>query len=379
MQSINRRQWLKAAGLATGAVTLWNNNLYGLNNIKPYYDEGDVLFPYSDQNTIRLSANENPYGPSSYVREKMVSAFDRACRYPFSEVPELTRRIAEKEGVSPEHVLITVGSTEGLKITALAYLQKGGELVSPDPTFEAMPNYAEACGAFVHRVPVNDELGIDLEAIEKRCTNDTKMVFICNPNNPTGTIIPADEMTHFCTRMAQRTTVFSDEAYFDYIDIKNYPSMINLVKNDLNVIVARTFSKVYGLAGLRIGYLVARPDIIKRLEKFQVDNPNMLALAAAHAAMDEKKFYEFSLQKNIEAKSMINNTLDSFDLRHTRSQTNFVFFKTGMDISVFSGKMMQHKIRVGRAFKPLTDWCRISTGTTEEMESVVTALKTIFS
>ena len=378
MTSFNRRQWLRSVGLATGGVTLFNNSLFSLNNVKPYDDQADD-FVFADDNIIRLSSNENPYGPSANVREKIIASFDKACRYPFGEIPALTKKIADKEGLTPEHILVTVGSTEGLKIAALAYLHKGGELVAPEPTFEAMLNYAEACGAHVHRVPVNKDLGIDLESMEKRCNADTKMVFVCNPNNPTGTILPADEMTHFCTKMAKRTMVFSDEAYFDYVNEKNYPSMTSLIKNDLNVIVSRTFSKVYGLAGLRIGYLIARPDIIRRLEKFQVDNPNMLALAAAHAAMDEKEFYNFSIQKNNESKKLITNALDQFSLPYTQSHANFVFFKSGIDISEFGKKMLQHNIRVGRPFRPLLDWCRISTGKTEEMQSVVNALKKMYA
>ena len=378
MQSVNRRQWLKSAGLATGMLTLLNQNLFSLNHVAPYQVDNDDLIN-ADDKIIRLSSNENPYGPSPNVREQIISAFDKVCRYPFGEIPGLTRKIAEKEGVSPEHILVTVGSSEGLKIAALAYLQKGGELVAPEPTFEAMLNYAEACGAFVHRVPVNKDLGIDLESLEKRCNADTKMVFVCNPNNPTGTILPADEMIHFCTKMAKRTMVFSDEAYFDYINEKDYPSMTLLVKNDLNVIVSRTFSKVYGIAGLRIGYLIARPDIIKRLKNFQVDNPNMLALAAAQAAIEEKEFYNFSLQKNNESKKLITNTLDQLSLPYTQSHANFVFFRSGIDISEFGKKMLQHNIRVGRPFRPLLDWCRISTGKTEEMQAVVSALRKVYA
>jgi len=378
MTLLNRRQWLRSAGIATGAMTLLNHNLFSLNNIKPYDDQaGDFVF--AENGIIRLSSNENPYGPSPFVREKMIAAFDKACRYPGADIDSLTKKIAQKEGLTTEHILVTVGSTEGLKIAALAYLHNGGELVAPEPTFEAMLNYAEACGAYVHRVPVNLDLGINLEAMEKRCNADTKMVFICNPNNPTGTILPADEMSHFCTKIAQRTMVFSDEAYFDYINEKNYPSMTSLIKNDLNVIVSRTFSKVYGIAGLRIGYLIARPDIIKRLEIFQVDNPNMLALAAAHAAMDENEFYNFSIQKNNESKKMVTSTLDQFNLVYTQSHANFVFFRSGIDISEFGKKMLQHNIKVGRPFRPLLNWCRISTGKTEEMQSVVSALKKIYA
>ncbi|MFZ1751113.1 MAG: histidinol-phosphate transaminase [Saprospiraceae bacterium] len=377
MTNITRRKWLKTITLASGAMAVLPNALYSLDHIRPYDD--DISTWSLGANPIRLSSNENPYGPSALVREKMVAAFNRACRYPGSEVASLTAKIADKEGVSPEHILLTVGSTEGLKITALAYFQDGGELVTAHPTFEAMPNYAEACGVYVHRVPVNKNLGLDLPEMEKRCNANTKMVFVCNPNNPTGTILPANEMMHFCEKMAKVTMVFSDEAYCDYITIPNYPSMVSLVKQNLNVIVAKTFSKVYGLAGVRIGYLIARPDIIARIDRFQVDNPNMLGLAAAEAAMDEKAFYDDSVQKNKESKSIITNTLDQLGLTYTDSHGNFIFFKSGMDITKFREKMLAEKIMVGRPFPPFNDWCRVSTGTLEEMQLLKAGLMKVLT
>ena len=378
MGSINRRQWLKSASLTAGTAAFFTDRLFSINAVKPYDDTFDALDNGSDE-IIRLSSNENPYGPSKFVREKMVSGFDKVCRYPGAELEQLSKKIADKEGVSPDHILLTIGSTEGLKIAALAYLHKGGELVAADPTFEAMINYAEVCGAYVHKVPVNKDLGLDLEQMEKRCSNETNLVFVCNPNNPTGTMLPADEMRHFCTRMAKRTMVFSDEAYVDYINIPDYPSMTSLVKEGLNVIVSRTFSKVYGIAGLRIGYLIARPDIIKRLDRFRIDRPNILSVVAASNAMDETDFYKYSVSKNKESIQILTKALDKYGMKYTESHANFVFFKTGMNINDFSKKMIDQNIRVGRPFPPLNDWCRISTGKTEEMTKVVSVLNMIYS
>ncbi|MBK9254043.1 MAG: histidinol-phosphate aminotransferase family protein [Saprospiraceae bacterium] len=377
MQNINRREWLRNAGLTAGAIALWNNPLKSLNHIGQY-DNGTFTDDYTAQ-IIRLSSNENPYGPSEYVRKKISENFDSICRYPGSEIAALTQKLATKEGVTSEHILVTIGSTEGLKISALAYLQNGSELVTADPTFEAMPRYAEACGAYVHKVPVDDKMCIDLAAMEKRCNSNTKMVFICNPNNPTGTILKSSEMEQFCSRMAMRTMVFSDEAYYDYIEEKAYPSMINLVKQDLNVIVSRTFSKVYGIAGLRIGYLIARPDIITRIKAFQIDRPNCMALTAASSAMDELSFYDYSLKQNREAKKMICQTLDNLGLKYTESHANFIFFKTGMDIQKFQVKMKEQNIQVGRGFPPFNDWCRVSTGKIEDMLILQNVLKSVLS
>ena len=173
--------------------------------------------------------------------------------------------------------------------------------------------------------------------------------------------------------------VFSDEAYVDYINIPDYPSMTSLVKEGLNVIVSRTFSKVYGIAGLRIGYLIARPDIIKRLDRFRIDRPNILSVVAASNAMDETDFYKYSVSKNKESIQILTKALDKYGMKYTESHANFVFFKTGMNINDFSKKMIDQNIRVGRPFPPLNDWCRISTGKTEEMTKVVSVLNMIYS
>jgi histidinol-phosphate aminotransferase len=378
MQLTDRRQWLKSAGLLSGGLPfLLTGQSWPSTGIFPWESSDNIGYQTGD--LIKLSSNENPYGPSDSVKKAMSDAFGKVCRYPGRDIDALTEKIAFREGVSADHILITIGSTEGLKLAVLAYLRNGGELVAAQPTFEAMLTYAEACGAYVHRVPVDKHMVTDLQAMSRRCNADTKLVFVCNPNNPTGTILPEDEMTHFCTEMAKRTMVFCDEVYIDYINRKNYPSMISLVKNDMNVIVSRTFSKVYGLAGLRIGYLIARPEIISRIKKLQIDRPNILALVAAEAAMKDDDFYSFSLNKNNVSKKMICETLDHLGIKYTDSHANFVFFKSGIHINTLSKKMEEKSVQIGRAFAPFTDWCRLSTGRTEDMPVVQEALKSIFT
>ena len=370
MHSINRRQWLKAAG-ATGAMTFLGS-LYG-SPVTSSFPARPLSSP------IRLNANENPYGPSPKVREAISKAFDHACRYPFSYLKPLVNELAKREGVSPKHIVITGGSSEGLRITGLTYGIHGGEIISPDPTFQAMNNYAAQFGTHINRVPLDGDLQHDLEEMDRRIRSQTRLVFVCNPNNPTGTLIPADRLRDFCSSASKRTLVFSDEAYRDFIEEPNYPSMVELVKKGQNVIVSRTFSKVYGLAGMRLGYLIARPDIAQRLLKNVAANTNVLAIIAAQTALADTEFYEFSLKKTREAKKVIYRTLDELKLPYHRSHTNFVFFKTGRQISELGKKMLDEGVTVGRAFPPLTDWCRISTGTTEEVEMFCQALKKVMA
>lgn len=372
MQQFDRRQWLKTAGL-TSAIGLFG----GLQNIAKAATLEEVETQTAFDGPIRLSSNENPYGPSQKVREAIIKNFDIACRYPYGYQGNLLEMIAKKEGVTPDHIVITGGSTEGLKITGLTYGWRGGEIIAPTPTFLAMLSYAEQFGTYINEVPVNEDLGLDLEEMEKRINSSTRLVFICNPNNPTSTLLDAEQLRDFCRSVSSRTMVFSDEAYYDYIEKPGYPSMIELVKEGLNVIVSRTFSKVYALAGMRIGYLIARPEIASRLSQKRVAFTNVPALVAAKAALEDQEFYNNSLQKNREAKQMIYQTLDDLKLPYVQSHTNFIFFKTGRDINEIQNAMKKQNVLVGRPFPPFTDWCRISTGTIEETEMFCKGIRAV--
>jgi len=238
-------------------------------------------------------------------------------------------------------------------------------------------SYAEQFGAFINKVPLTKDMGHDLEEMERRVTNNTSLVFVCNPNNPTGTLIPKKELWDFCNTVSDRTIVFSDEAYYDYITEPNYPSMVELVKQGKNVIVSRTFSKVYALAGLRVGYLIARPDIAERVRKNVMAKSNMMAVTAAIASLNDNTFYDKCLAKNIEGKQHIYKTLDELNLRYIPSHTNFVFFHTGREITELIPKMRAQKVAIGRPFPPLNDWCRISTGKMDDVRKFGEALKLV--
>lgn len=361
-QPTTRRDWLKKAG-ATGLFAF----VGGYSSLANPFEKEFETLARPLETPVRLHSNENPFGPSAKVREAMTKAFDLGCRYPYSYAQELTEAIAQKEGVSPNHVMITGGSTEGLKIAGLTF-GRDGEIVTPSPTFLALLSYAEKFGAYINNVPLNDELGHDLEEMDKRITNNTSMVYLCNPNNPTGTIIPADQLEDFCASISKRTMTFCDEAYLDFIEDPNYPSMVSQVKKGNNVIVAKTFSKIYGLAGLRIGYLIARPDIITRLADNIVAFTNVLALKAAQTALKDQAFYDMSFKKTKEAKAMIYKTLDDIGLEYFKSHTNFVFFKSGKNIRDLIPMMRKEGVQIGRPFPPYTDWCRISTGTLDEVK-----------
>ncbi|MEO1546863.1 MAG: histidinol-phosphate transaminase [Bacteroidota bacterium] len=325
-----------------------------------------------------LNANENVLGPSPKVRQAMIDAFDKACRYPYQEIEEFAQQIAEKEGVTRAHVVLCAGSSEGLNATGLTYGVNGGEIITADPVYDFLLNYAQRFGAFINKVPLDKDLQHDLDEMERRLSNATSLVFLCNPNNPSGTLIPKEKLVDFCNRVSERTIVFSDEAYCDYITEPDYPSMVDLVKQNKNIIVAKTFSKVFGMAGLRIGYLIARPDIAGRIRKNVMGRVNMLAIVAAQAAWEDDEFYQMSITKNQEAKEYVYAILDELGLKYVPSHANFVFFDAGMDVMELRAKMLVHGVSVGRPFPPYTTWCRVSTGHMEEMKQFGTAMQKIY-
>ena len=371
----SRRQWLKSASLAGGAAFLTGATSFPALSA----EEVQKFNPRPLAQLVQLGSNENPYGPSLKVRKAMENAFDLGCRYPYSYNPSLQNMIAEKEGVTPDHIVLLAGSTEGLKIAGITYAGPRDEIISGLPTFLSMMTYAETWGADVNWVPLDKDFNYDLPEIEKRITSKTKLVFLCNPNNPTGKLLPANEVLDFCESVSRKTMLFSDEAYCDYIEDPNYPSMTKLVKEGKNVIVSKTLSKVYGIAGIRLGYLVARPDIAAKLSERVVANTNIMAIEAGKAALADNEFYSFSLDKNKQARKMIEKTLDDLKLTYLPSQANFVFFHANQDARELAAKMRNKGIIVGRPFPPLNDWCRVSTGTIEEVQLFNNALIEVLS
>ncbi len=374
MNQLDRRQWLKTMSL-TGSLAF----LGGIDVLANTPE--NTKFPPTRplKAPIRLNSNENPFGPSKKVRQAMIDNFDLACRYPYSYSDELFDMIARKEGVTKDHLVIAAGSTEGLRITGLTYGVDGGEIIAAEPTFLALLTYAQQFGAYINRVPLDDTFTHDLEEMERRVNSNTRLVFICNPNNPTATILPTAKLKDFCESVSKKAVVFCDEAYIDFVEDPGFESMVQLVKKGQNVIVSKTFSKVYGLAGIRIGYLIARPDITARLNRNLAAFTNVLALKAAQTALQDKEFYEFSLQKNREAKQEIYKTLDGLGFEYVKSHTNFIFFKTGRPIRGLISDMAKEGVKIGRPFPPYLDWCRISTGTMDEVKMFGSALKKVMT
>ena len=369
--SLTRRQVLFHSSVAFGGVILAGR----IGNVGQMISEAEA----SSGEALRMMWNENPYGPSEAARAAMTKAFDEANHYPDATFDEMRSIIAEQVGLTRDHVLLGTGSTEILQVVALAGCAAGGEVISADPTFQVLNRYAENIGATVHRVPVDDALRLDLEAMGEKVNANTKLVYVCNPNNPTSTIVPDAELRPFCEEMSRRALVVVDEAYHEYVEHPGYHSLVDLVRDGRNLIVTRTASKIHGLAGLRVGFGIAQPELVKQLENRLTGTMNIMGLRAAIASYRDREFQSYCFNKNKQSKSIVYKTLRELNCRYVESQTNFIFFETGIPIDQIREEMEGRGIRVGRPFPPYLKWCRLSMTKPDEMRQFALALEAIMA
>ena len=318
---------------------------------------------------VRMMFNENPYGPSQIARRAMRKAFEESNLYSMRGAKgEFKELMAKLNGVTPDHIAVGFGSGEILKKAALMNGIDKGELLSPSLTFETINRYAKTMKSNVNRIPMNKNIDIDLNRMNENVNNKTKMIYLCNPNNPTGSLMNTDDLESFCSQVSKKSIVFVDEAYHEYVTDSKYRSMIDLVKSGKNVIISRTASKVHGLAGLRVGFAITTPQIAKRLESYLTDSLNIIGLRAAIASYKDKRFQNFSIDMNNKAKKVVAEYLDTKGIQYLDSQTNFMFIKTDIEISDFQPAMEKHGVLEGRPFPPFTNWCRLSMAKPEEMQ-----------
>jgi histidinol-phosphate aminotransferase len=328
---------------------------------------------------VRLSANENPYGPSPQAHAAMNGSFDVCCRYPDEANGVLIEKIAKINGVNRDQIVLGDGSSEILKLCAETFTgPTQGKLIAADPTFEAILEYSKACGGEVVKVPLTADFHHDLAKMGAAAQKG--LIYICNPNNPTASITPKNDLRDFIAKTSPETMILVDEAYFHYADSPDYESVIPLVKDHPNLIVARTFSKIYGMAGLRCGYCVAQPETIKRMHGFQMwDSVNIMALAAASASLDDDSQLTNGKKMNSEAKSYTLTELEKMGYKSIPSQANFIMFDCKKPVVPLIKAMKEKSVAVGRLFPAYPTHMRLTIGKQNEMESFVSAFKQVMA
>lgn len=367
--TITRRQFTHLLGAGAAAAAFVRPRI-GL--------AGETAGPKSAASAIvRLSSNENPYGPSAHALTAMTNCFGRANRYPDDHADGVIDAVAQLNSVPTEQILLGDGSGEILKLCAETFTgPQAGKLVAADPTFEAILNHASLGGAEVEKVPLTPAFAHDLERMKSAAK--AGLVYICNPNNPTASITPRNDLREFIAAAPADTMILVDEAYFHYADTADYESVIPLVKDHPNLIVARTFSKIYGMAGLRCGYCIAQKSVIEKLRRQQPwDSVNCMALAAATASLADKQQVTNGQKMNADARKFVVDELARMGHTSIPSQANFIMFDCQRPVVPLIAAMKQRNVEVGRLFPALPNHMRLTVGKRSEMESFLAAFKQV--
>lgn len=316
---------------------------------------------------ILLRFNENPYGPSAKGLKAGAEAAAVGAYYPDSIGTDLKAAIAKRHGVSIDNMVLSSGSNEALQAAMVAY-GKQGKVVMSSLTYSGHVNYAKRMGVEISRVPLDDKMSIDLDAMAAAVDDSVSLVYVCNPNNPTGKALDGDRLRAFCRAVSKKAAVLIDEAYNEITDDPAYTSVVDLVRDGENVLVMRTFSKLFGMAGFRVGYGMGHPDIAKLVNGHVMAWPNGVGLATALASYQDDEFVEFSRGKIVEGREMVNATFRRNGIEPLPSQTNFVYADIGRNATEFAGKMAQRNILIRGSYNGAATFSRVSMGSLEDLE-----------
>lgn len=350
----------------------------GIGNIKPYTPGKpieEVERELRITGVIKLASNENPFGPSPKALEAVNKYSKDIGMYPDQNCYELTRLLAEKLDMEPENIAVGNGADELMLMTALAYVSAGDEVIISLNTYSVYEMVSRLMDASIVRVNLNN-YAYDLAAMEKAAGPKTKLIFVCNPNNPTGTMNTQKEMDVLLSKISQNAIVVIDEAYGEYVTSADYPDSLKYVRDRKNVIVLRTFSKIYGLAGLRVGYAAARPETIKYLNLVRLPfSVNRLAQVAASAALSDAAHIEKSVRNNSEGKEYLYRELERLGVSYVKTEANFILINLNDD----ADEAFMELMRRGVIVRPLTSFglpgsIRVTIGTPEQNKRFIAAL-----
>ncbi|MEM8984827.1 MAG: histidinol-phosphate transaminase [Pseudomonadota bacterium] len=377
MPSTSRRRFLLAAASASALTagcahrkTAAEAEAIGAFPVLP--DGTELIGPANG--VARLHSNENPYGPAASAIRMMDYASRKGAYYADRATTVLTDIIAEQHGVDRGQIALSTGSAEALSAVALIYGQRGTILV-PRLFFDATVMYASRLGlATVERAPMDANLGIDFAALEARVTDDTGLVQICNPNNPTGLLSDSATLKASVRRMAKTTSVVVDEAYMELTDDPERHSCMDLVRAGHDVIVSRTFSKLYGMAGIRVGYTVSQPETAARIRQAKMSWMAGTSLAAAIGCHDDDAFIRRSRQRIVEAREMVMASLNALSIPALPPAGNFVYFNTGQDADTVKARLAEQGVLIRGTYMDYATWSRVSMGKLEDVERFCRAL-----
>lgn len=359
--SINRRDWLKTAFLGSAALTL--SPLEFLAKNTPNFTELK-----NDDKTIRLCFNENPFGVSPKALEAMQNSLSLSSMYDFKFADVLCRKLAEKNLLKTENILVSAGSSFLLELIIKYVSLDKGHFIIPDPSFTIFEPIGEFLGMSKTVVPLDGQKKIDLDKMKIAIRKDTKLIYICNPNNPTGDLLSRQEIENFIKAVPGNVTILVDEAYIEFTNQKSLSDLVNTYKN---LIVTRTFSKLYGFAGARLGYAIGNPQMITELKKLQSWSGaeiSVTTMAGSIAAMEDQEFISKVLHNNQKVKDFTMSEFQKRGIKTVPSSANFIYFSLDNYKADYFKKLKESKILGGKTYEQNGKWTRISLRTMEEMK-----------
>lgn len=379
---INRRDWLKSGLLASAGLTFgqsapsYASQTSQLDIINVYAEREmelakEAMLAAAPQIKARLSSNENPWGPSASAIKAITETAPKAFLYAGGITMELRKTIADMHGVAPDQVLLGAGSSELLMASLMMAATKGKVMMAETCYISGRDARDESAKMPTEKVALTKDYQYDLDAMATRVGSDTAMIYVCNPNNPTGVMLPSAKLKSFCDAVSPKSTVLVDEAYIDYAPNPATDSMVDCIKKGQNVLILRTLSKLHGFAGLRIGYALGQPEILKELRKYCSGGFTVSATsaAAAVASFKDKAFQEMVIKNTAESKKFLYDTLKSMDYTYLPSDANFVLFPIKIKGQMLVQKMMAEGVSVRSWAFDQQNWCRVSIGTMDEMKA----------
>ena len=358
--------------------SLANTHILGIAPYEPGKPIEELEREYGVHDAIKLASNENPLPPSERVQQAIIAQLAHLNRYPDGSGFYLRQALAKKHGLTQDQIVLGNGSNELIELAVRTFLKPGDEAIVPHPSFVVYPMIVQAAGGIRVMVMLRDHR-LDLEAMARAITPMTKMVFVANPNNPTATIVTADEVEAFMARMPERTIVIFDEAYMEFAMGPDFPNTLEYVRQGRKVIVLRTFSKAASLAGLRVGYGVADADAIALMNRIrQPFNVNSLAQAAALAALEDEPHVQECVRMIDTGRQFLYDEFTALGIRYVPSRANFILVDVGRSAS----DIYQRLLKEGVIVRPMTPFgmesaLRVTVGTPEENRRLVKALKTV--
>ncbi len=351
-----------------------------LENVLPYVpgkSEEEIKKEFNLNKVIKIASNENPYGASPKIKDVLKNIIHYNI-YPDNYVTELRKSLANELNVPENYLLFGNGSVEIIQMLSRILLEKGDNIVTELPSFSSYFSEAMIQDVNIKTISFENDYNFNLDKMLDIVDKNTKIVYLTNPNNPLGTILRKEELINFINQVPKEVLIVVDEAYFEFVRDKEYISAIELIKNYKNVCVLRTFSKAYGLAALRIGYIVANSDIITELEKVRVPfNVSTISQMCALIALEEKDYMKSSVDKIHNTIDFLYEKLDKANIEYIKTQANFIMINLKQDSKLIVYEMLKRGVIVRDGFPLMDTWIRVSIGTKDEMEVFCKVLKEV--